>query len=60
MNIIQAYKEQFLKHYPAKNVRVLPRKTREGIRFAVEIDGDKGDILLSENDMRDAIRMFTR
>lgn len=60
MNLLQEYRDCFLKHYPAKNVRVLPRKVRGEIKFAVEIDGDKGDLLFSESDLRSAIRMFNR
>jgi hypothetical protein len=60
MDMIQAYIEGFKKHYPSHNVEVKSKRQRGEWRFAVIINGDKGDVLLSEADMREATRMFNK
>lgn len=59
---VASYIEAFNKHYPAKHIEVKPRKADllGQQRFAVLIDGDAGDITLTESDMRSATRMFQR
>jgi hypothetical protein len=56
MTLEEEYVNAFHKHYPTKDVVVKYRRKFDG--FAVYIDGDAGDKLLSEADMRAAIRMF--
>lgn len=60
MDLISRYLEAFAKHYPAKNVKVKPKRLRGDLKFQVVIDGDAGDMLLSEDDIRAAVRMFNR
>lgn len=61
LTFIQAYIEGFAKHYPDKNVEVKAKRQPDGSRkYAVVIGGDTGGILLSENDMRDATRLFNK
>jgi hypothetical protein len=59
-NIIAQYLEAFGQHYPAMQVQVKPKRVRGDLKFAVLINGDAGDLLLSEDDLRSAIRMFNR
>lgn len=60
LTFIQAYLEAFHKHYPAKDVRVKHKRHNGEWRYAVIIDGDKGDMLLSETDLREATRAFNK
>jgi hypothetical protein len=50
----------FKANYPMHDVKIKPRKVRGEIRYAVAINGDSGDLLLSEQDIRSATRMFNR
>jgi hypothetical protein len=59
--MIQEYKDAFNACYPHKSVDVVPVKQRDrSIKYRVVIDHDRGDILLSEDDMQFATRMFKR
>jgi hypothetical protein len=61
--MIEEYLAAFAKHYPHHSVKVKPvRGKRHGdeTRFAVYINGERGDITLSQDDIRSAIRMFNR
>lgn len=60
MSFIAEYIEQFNRHYPAKNVEVRSKIVRGELRFRVLINGSDDGMLLSEEDMRGAIRMFKR
>lgn len=62
MTLDQEYVAAFTTAYPQKKVEVLRKFNRQGqLRgFQVSIDGDKGDMLLSVDDMRFAIRNFRR
>jgi len=62
-NLIQAYMEGFLRNYPHHDVKVRPmrgRKHGDEPRYSVIINGDRGDISLSEDDLRSATRAFNR
>ncbi len=58
--MIQEYKEAFLRCYPHKTVEVKPRKVRGELRFSVVINGDRGDLLLTEEQVGEATRAFNR
>lgn len=58
--MIQEYIEAFGRHYPQKRCEIKPKRIRGELRYRVFIDGDAGDITLSEADMREATRMFNR
>ena len=60
MNFIDAYKQAFTRCYPEKNLEIKPRRVRQEMRYQVVINQDKGDLLLSESDMRSATRDFNR
>jgi hypothetical protein len=53
--------QAFSKHYPNKLVSIRGKRQQNGGRmYAVLIDGDSGGMLLSENDLREATRMFNK
>jgi hypothetical protein len=58
MNFIEAYIQGFKKHYPEKEVLVKSKRHNGNWCYRVVINGDAGDLLLTEQDMRDATRMF--
>jgi hypothetical protein len=61
MTSVEAYLQAFSKHYPAKTVSIRGKRQQNGGRmYAVLIDGDSGGMLLSENDLREATRMFNK
>lgn len=61
MSLVQEYKEQFSRHYPSYDVKVKPRRMKDkSIGYAVYINGDAGSMILSEADLRYAVRMFMR
>jgi hypothetical protein len=60
MTFIDAYKEAFSRNYPHHTCKVTPRRVRGELRYAIIINGDKGDLLLSEEDVRSATRDFNR
>lgn len=61
MDFITEYKESFKSAYPHHEVRVKPKKQRDGtVKYAVIINQEAGDITLSESDMRYATRLFNR
>lgn len=60
MSLMQEYVAAFNRCYPHKMVELKPTKIRGEVRFRVVIDQDAGDLTLSENDLRDAVRMFNR
>lgn len=53
-----AYIQAFLSCYPHKSIEVIPVRSRDGIKYRVVIDHNRGDILLSEDDLAFATRMF--
>ena len=58
--MIADYIEAFQSIYPGHTVEVKPKKVRGEIRFQVIVDGDRGDITLSESDVKEATRAFKR
>lgn len=58
--MIAEYVEGFNRHYPQKTCKLKPKRVRGEVRFQVIIDGDAGDITLSETDVREATRAFNR
>lgn len=56
------YVEAFTKCYPQKRCEVKNAYNKQGmhIGYRVGINGDFGDRILSEQDMREAIRVFNR
>ena len=61
--MIEAYKEAFSRNYPHHDVKVRPRRGRkhgDEIKYAVIINGDSGDMLLSADDLRSSTRDFNR
>jgi hypothetical protein len=61
MNFIQAYMDGFSTCYPHKKIEVKVKRQRNGDppRYQVVIDSDRGDMTLSEEQMRSATRGFT-
>lgn len=58
-NLVQEYTDAFTKHYPQSKLEVKPVRVRGGgMGFRIGINGDFGDLTLTEADMRDAIRKF--
>lgn len=55
---VQDYVDAFEKHYPTKDVKVKYRRKWDA--YAVYIDGDMGDRLLSMEELQEATRMFNR
>ena len=61
MNFIEAYIAGFSKHYPEKEIKIRGKRQADGSRkYMVVINGDTGGLLMSENDIREATRMFNR
>ncbi len=62
MDLDQQYMAAFSATYPQKTVAVRRRFNKQGqfVGFQVAIDGDWGDMILTTNDMREAIRNFNR
>lgn len=61
--MLQQYIEAFNRCYPHKTVDVVPvrsKKHGEPPKYAAIINNNRGDILLSEDDIRSATRMFNR
>ena len=61
MHLLQEYRASFERAYPQTKLDIRI-KTRRGQapKFRVGINGDFGDIELSESDMREAVRNFNR
>jgi hypothetical protein len=58
---MDAYIQAFLSCYPHKTIEVIPVTQRDhSIKFRVVIDHQRGDILLSQDDIEFATRMFSR
>lgn len=62
VNMIQQYIDSFTKCYPQKKCEVKPAYNRQGMQigYRVAINGDWGDLVLSESDMHNAIVSFNR
>ncbi len=60
MSVIQAYIQAFGRCYPHHSLKVKPKKMRGELKFAVVINEDRGDLLLSEEDLRSSTRDFNR
>ena len=60
--MIQQYIEAFTRCYPEKNVEVRPTFNKQGtqIGWRVGINGDFGNLVLSDADIREATRAFMR
>lgn len=59
--IAESYVEAFQRCYPQKNVQVVPRHVSAWeIRYRVYVDGEPGDSLLTEDDLRFATALFNR
>lgn len=60
--MIQRYIESFTKCFPQKKCEVKPAYNKQGVQigYRVAINGDWGDLVLSETDMREAIVSFNR
>lgn len=55
------YIAAFGRCYPHKTIELKAKKMGPGDwRTRVIIDGDPGDVILTDDDMREAIRMFNR
>lgn len=60
--MIQQYIDSFTKCYPQKKCEVHRAYNKQGVAigYRVAINGDRGDLVLSETDMREAIKAFNR
>lgn len=59
--MIAAYMAAFLSCYPHKSIDVREKRMKDGsVMHRVLINGEGGDILLSEDDLRYATRLFKR
>lgn len=58
----EAYLNAFSGHYPAKKVELKPAGRARGgpPSFYIVIDGDKGNLSFTENDLREATEAFLR
>jgi hypothetical protein len=61
LSVAAQYITSFSRCYPHKTITLKSKKVGPGEwKMRVVIDGDAGDILLTEDDMMDAIRLFNR
>jgi hypothetical protein len=58
--VIPEYIEAFNRCYPQKKCEIKPKRVRGQVEFRVIIDGDDGGVTLSNDDLREATRMFNR
>lgn len=60
-NVLQQYIEEFQKHYPKHQVLLATvRRKGQPTGYKVYINGDAGDMVLTEADLREAVRNFQR
>jgi hypothetical protein len=61
VSLISEYKQAFSRCYPHLHVAVRLKRVGPGdFKHRVIIQGDPGDILLTDEDLRSAIRLFMR
>lgn len=60
MSTVALYVEAFKRCYPQKTIELKPKKVQGEYRWQVIINSEKGELLLTDEDLQSATRLFNR